>query len=553
VIMRGLWRASAIAFTIAGVMALGLTAEWNGGGRPPVRSQPSGPVTFERIRNAEGEPGNWLTYSGQYSGQRFSRLAAITATNVRRLRIKWIYQLRTIDTVETTPLVADGVMYLTRANDVIALDAATGRPYWTYSHPVPKGLALCCGRQNRGLALMDGRLFLATLDARLIALDASSGALLWSTKIADPADGYSSTAAPLVVKDKVITGIAGGEFGARGFIDAYDASNGTRLWRFQTVPGPGEAGHDTWAGDSWRSGGAPTWTIGSYDASLNLLYWGVGNPGPDWNGIQRAGDNLYSDSMVALDADTGALRWHFQFTPHDDHDWDATQIPVLVDAPFNGKLRKLLFTANRNGFFYVLDRQTGEFLLGREFALQTWAEGLDNRGRPILKPGITPTVGGVVIAPPSNGATNWWPPAYSPDTGWFYVMAYDGRGTFYSGDTENSYARGAMYLGGAASDEDPSSAGVSAVRALEPSTGRRMWEFPLASKSTSGLLATGGGLLFGGSIDGYVFALDASTGAERWHMSVGGAVMAPPIVYATRDVGYLAVAAGDAIVAFTLD
>jgi len=550
--MRWFWRAGIVGFIVAGGMALGLTADWEGSPRPE-RSSAPGAVTFERIRGADSEPWNWLTYSGQYSGQRFSRLTSITGANVRRLRIKWIHQLRTMDTVQTTPLVADGVMYLTRANDVIALDAASGRPFWTYSHPVPKGVAFCCGRQNRGLALMDGRLFMATLDARLIALDASNGTLLWSTPIADFRDGYSSTAAPLVVKDKVITGIAGGEFGARGFIDAYDASNGTRLWRFETVPGPGDPGHETWAGDSWRLGGAPTWTIGSYDPTLNLLYWGVGNPGPDWNGVQRAGDNLYSDSVVAIDPDTGALRWHFQFTPHDEHDWDATQVPVLVDAVFNGRVRKLLYTANRNGFFYVLDRQTGEFLLGREFALQTWAEGLDDRGRPILRPGTAPTVEGVVVAPPSNGATNWWPPAYSPGTGWFYVMAYDGRGTFYSSDSEDSYARGSMYLGGAASDDDPSNAGISAVRALDPLTGRRMWEFPVASKSTSGLLASAGGLLFGGSIDGYVFALDSSTGVERWHVSVGGAVMAPPIAYAVRDVGYLAVAAGDAIVAFTLD
>jgi alcohol dehydrogenase (cytochrome c) len=550
--MRWFWRTAVIGFIIAAGMALGLTADWEGASRP-ARSSAPGSVTFERIRNADAEPWNWLTYSGQYNGQRFSRLASITTANVRRLRIKWIYQLRTMDTIQTTPLVADGVMYLTRANDVIALDAATGRPYWTYSHPVPPGVAFCCGRQNRGLALMDGRLFLATLDARLVALDAASGSLLWSTPIAEARDGYSSTGAPLVVKDKVITGIAGGEFGARGFVDAYDVTNGTRLWRFQTVPGPGEPGHETWAGDSWRSGGAPTWTTGSYDPALNLLYWGVGNPGPDWNGIQRAGDNLFSDSVLAIDPDTGSLRWHFQFTPHDEHDWDATQVPVLVDASFNGRVRKLLYTANRNGFFYVLDRQTGEFLLGREFAMQTWADGLDARGRPILKPGTAPTIEGVVVAPPSNGATNWWPPAYSPDTGWFYVMAYDGRGAFFSSNVEDSYARGAMYLGGSASDDDPSNAGISAVRALDPLTGRRVWEFPLASKSSSGLLASAGGLLFGGSIDGYVFALDASTGAERWHVSVGGAVLAPPIAYAARDVGYVAVAAGDAIVAFTLD
>jgi alcohol dehydrogenase (cytochrome c) len=262
---------------------------------------------------------------------------------------------------------------------------------------------------------------------------------------------------------------------------------------------------------------------------------------------------LYSNSVVALDPDTGGLRWHFQFTPHDEHDWDATQVPVLVDAPFNGTRRKLMYFANRNGFFYVLDRQTGEFLLAREFALQTWADGIDVRGRPILRPGAAPTPEGVVVAPPANGATNWWPPSYSPDTGWYYVTAYDGRGTFYRGDSDEMHSPGWMFLGGSANDDDPSNAGTSAVKALDPATGRRMWSFPVATRSASGLLATAGGLVFGGSIDGYVFALDASTGAERWHSSVGGAVMAAPIAYSTRGVGYLVVAAGDAIVAFTVD
>lgn len=550
--MRGIWRAPVFGIVGALCVALLVAAAARERHRGSGRSGPvARPVTSERLRAAESDPANWLTYSGQYNGQRYSRLASVNPRNAGQLQIRWIYQLRTAAAVETTALVVDGIMYLTRANDVIALDAATGRPYWTYSHPLPAELALCCGRQNRGLAILDGRLYMATLDAKLVALDAASGMLLWTSVIADPREGYSSTGAPLVVGDKVITGIAGGEFGIRGFIDAYDAATGARVWRFETVPGPGAPGHETWAGDSWKTGGAPTWMTGTYDPALNLLYWGVGNPGPDWNGSQRGGDNLFSDSVVALDADHGTLRWYFQFTPHDEHDWDATQIPVLVDAVRDGRLRKLLYLANRNGFFYVLDRETGAFQLAREFALQTWAERIDERGRPILNPDIAPSAAGVFAAPSANGAANWWPPAYSPATGLFYVMAYDGGATFFS--SESPHVSGEMHLGGTIDEEDPTPDAISAVRAIDPFSGARVWEFLLKPKSMSGLLATAGGLVFGGSIDGYVFALDASTGADVWHRSVGGAVIAAPITYAVNDVQYVTIAAGDTIIAFSLN
>jgi alcohol dehydrogenase (cytochrome c) len=550
--VRALWRASrfGIVGVVCGALIVAAAArERSRTSEPSGRS--AGPVTYERLRSAESDSSNWLTYSGQYNGQRYSRLAAVNRHNAGRLQIRWIYQLRTGDAVETAPLVADGVMYLTRANDVIALDAATGRPYWTFSYPLPVTLPLCCGRQNRGLAILDGRLYMATLDAKLLALDASTGMLLWTTVIADPAEGYSSTGAPLVVKDKVITGIAGGEFGIRGFIDAYDAVTGARVWRFDTVPGPGAPGHETWAGESWQNGGAPTWMTGSFDPSLNLVYWGVGNPGPDWNGADRGGDNLYSNSVVALDVDSGTLQWHFQFTPHDEHDWDATQVPVLVDTVRAGRARKLLYFANRNGFFYVLDRETGAFQLAREFARQTWAERIDERGRPILRPNTSPTPSGVFVAPSANGAANWWPPAYSPATGLFYVTAYDGGATFFSG--ANAHVTGEMHLGGTIGEEDPAPDAVSAIRAIDPFSGARVWEFVLKPKSMSGLLATAGGLVFGGSIDGYVFALDASTGADLWHRSVGGAVIAAPITYAVNDAQYVAVAAGDTVVVFSVD
>jgi alcohol dehydrogenase (cytochrome c) len=550
--VRGFRRAP--AFVIVGALCAALIVAVAAHERLKLRDTPRAvprPVTYERLRAAEHDPSNWLTYSGQYNGQRYSRLTSINRRNASHLQIRWIYQLRTGDAVETTALVADGVMYLTRANDVVALDAATGRPYWTYSHPLPATLPLCCGRQNRGLAMLNGRLFMATLDAKLIALDAASGMLLWTAVVADPREGYSGTGAPLVVKDKVITGIAGGEFGIRGFIDAYDAATGARVWRFDTVPAPGAPGHDTWAGESWQNGGAPTWMTGSFDPALNLVYWGVGNPGPDWNGAHRGGDNLFSDSVVALDADRGTLQWHFQFTPHDEHDWDATQVPVLVDTVRDGRTRRLMYVANRNGFFYVLDRQTGAFQFAREFARQTWAERIDERGRPILKPGVSPSPEGVFVAPSANGAANWWPPAYSPATGLFYVTAYDGGATFFSSEAE--HVTGEMHLGGTIGEEDPAPDAVSAIRAIDPISGARVWEFLLKPKSMSGLLATAGGLIFGGSIDGYVFALDASTGADLWHRSVGGAVIAAPITYAVNDAQYVAVAAGDTIVVFSVD
>ena len=326
------------------------------------------------------------------ASQRYSRLVQIDKSNVAELQVKWIYQLRTLSDVETSPLVVDGIMYLTQSpSNVVALDGATGRPFWTYEHPLPEKLSLCCGRQNRGVAILGDKLFLGTLDARLIALEAKTGAVIWNVKSAEASEGYSKTAAPIVVKDKVISGIAGGEYGVRGFLDAYDAETGERAWRFYTIPGEGEKNNDSWEGDSWKTGGAPTWVTGSYDPELNLIYWDTGNPGPDWNGETRKGDNLYSDSVVALDADTGELEWYFQFTPHDVHDWDATQTPLLVDMEFDGRPRKLMLWPNRNAFFYVLDRETGEFLLGSPFAMQTWAKGLDERGRPIRIPNMFPS------------------------------------------------------------------------------------------------------------------------------------------------------------------
>ena len=443
-------------------------------------------------------------------------------------------------------------MFVTESpSNVVALDAATGRQYWRYEHDLPDDLRICCGRNNRGVAILGETLFMSTLDAHLVAIDARTGNLVWDTEVADHEAGYSKTAAPLIVKDQVVTGIAGGEFGIRGFLDSYDAVTGELEWRTDTIPGPDHPDNRTWAGDSWRTGGSPTWITGSFDPDLNLVYWGTGNPGPDWNGDVRMGDNLYADSALALDADTGEMAWYFQFTPHDVHDWDAIQVPILADIEYEGETRKVMMWANRNAFYYTLDRETGEFLVGKPFAKQTWASGLDENGRPIRLPDTFPTPEGVVVSPPIGGGTNWWSPAYSPRTGLFYVNAFDGEQEFFIRDEE--YEEGNEYTGGGGQQVLPIDHYQSAIRAIDPATGDRRWEFPIAPRSTSGLLTTAGDLVFGGTVDGYFFALDAVSGQELWHMTVGSRVHSAPLTYAVDGKQYVTIAAGNVVFTFGLD
>ena len=510
------------------------------------------PVSYDRLLNASEEPGNWLMYSGNFSSQRHSALDQVDVQNADRLRVKWVYQLADLGRAETTPLVVDGVMYVTESpSTVIALDARTGRTFWRYEHELPEDVNYCCGRNNRGVAILGDRLFMSTLDAHLVALDAKTGNVIWNAPVADTNHGYSKTAAPLIVKDKVITGVAGGEFGIRGFLDAYDAETGRQVWRVYTIPGEGEPGNDTWAGDSWTRGGSPTWVTGSFDPELNLIYWGTGNPGPDWNGEVRLGDNLYSDSVLALDADSGELKWYFQFTPHDVHDWDSTQIPVLADAEFDGRPRKLMLWPNRNGFFYVLDRETGEFLLGKPYVTVTWAERIDENGRPVRIPGMLPSVEGTLVSPSIEGGSNWWSPSYSPRTGLIYVMAYDGEQLFFT--REDEYIPGERYTGGGGQRVRPRDAYVSAVRAISPQTGERKWEYQVLGRSSSGLLTTASDVLFGGTVDGYFFALDARDGQELWTFNVGGLVHAAPITYLAGDDQYITITAGNTVFTFGLE
>jgi alcohol dehydrogenase (cytochrome c) len=350
---------------------------------PAVQAQ----VTSDRLVRAANEAQNWLTYSGGYFSQRHTPLRQVDLTNVKNLEMKWVLQNQVFGAWQSTPLVVDGVMYVTqRPNDVLAVDAQTGRAFWQYRYTVSPEARVCCGSNNRGVAILGDMLYMGTLDAHLVAIDAKNGRPLWNVAVGDPKLGYSITMAPLVVKDKVLVGVGGGEYGIRGFIAAFDAKTGKQAWRFYTIPGPGEPGHETWKGDAWKTGGGSIWVTPSYDPALNLTYWGVGNPGPDWNSDQRPGDNLYTDSVVALDADTGALKWHFQFTPNDTYDYDAVQVAVLADITWLGKPLRALFWANRNGFFYVLDRATGRFLSGVPFVKVNWASHLDERGRPVQTP-----------------------------------------------------------------------------------------------------------------------------------------------------------------------
>ncbi len=521
-------------------------------------------VAFDRILHATDEPQNWLTYSGTTMSQRYSPLNEITPTNVRGLELKWLYQVQSLEKFEATPLVVDGVMYTVAApNDVIALDAATGRVFWTYSY-APSPLArLCCGRVNRGLAILGHTVFMGTIDGHLLALDAKSGGLVWNVAVggARPDTGYGFTMAPLVIKDKVLIGSVGGEFGVRGFLVAIDAKTGKESWRFNTVPGPGEKGHDTWAGDSWKNGGGPLWVTGSYDPALNLTYWGIGNPGPDWNGDTRRGDNLYTESVVALDADSGALKWHFQFSPHDEFDYDAVQVPVLADIAFGGRTRKVMLWANRNGYMYVLDRTNGEFLLGKPFVKTNWTSGLDDKGRP--QNVKTPTPEGTLIYPGNQGGTNWYSPSFSPRTGLFYISSWmDTYSTYIKRPVD--YVEGQRFTGagpimsvrmlqpGPLVNRRLPEEGYGAIQAFDPKTGERKWAFNMSDMTESGVLSTASDLVFAGGREGYFFALDAKTGTLLWKASVGGAVSAGPMTYSINGKQHVAVSAGNALLVYAL-
>ncbi len=507
-------------------------------------------VTERQLRDAQSDPATWLTYGKNYAGWRYSELAEINTTNVSRLVPSWIRQTGEVGSHETTPLVFGGMMFVTGpSNHAGALDLLTGKLIWSYHKKPPEGLGLCCGEPNRGFAALGDKLFKVNIEATLVALDARSGSVVWERLIDDYKSGFSATGAPIVVKDKVVVGMAGAEFGTRGFIDAYYANTGERAWRFYTVAAKAEPGGDSWAGESWQRGGGSTWITGTYDPELNLIYWGTGNPGPGMDGNVRAGDNLYTCSLVAIDADTGKLKWYFQFTPHDTHDWDAVADPVLIDMTVKGRMVKAVVQANRNGYFYALDRTDGKLLASAPYTKINWSTGIGADGRPRLLPGLEPSEEGTKVCPGIGGGHNWSATSYSPQTGLYYFGSSDGCHLVYSHPQQ--YRRGQWYQASTETDI-PNEPAKGAVVAVDPRTGETRWRFEMVTSSPAGMLATAGGLVFTGDGQGYLVALDARTGKPLWHFQTGGTIIAPPITYTLNGKQQIAIAAGTSIITFAL-
>jgi alcohol dehydrogenase (cytochrome c) len=507
-------------------------------------------VTEQQLRDAQNDGATWLSYGKNYSGWRYSALDQISTATVGRLAPRWIYQTGEGGRIETTPLVVDGMMFVTGpSNHADALDLLTGKQIWHYHKAPPPGLNMCCGEVNRGFATLGGKLFKVNIEATLVALDARSGAVLWEKEIVDHKQGFTATGAPLIVKNKVVVGMAGAEFGTRGFIDAYDPNTGERIWRFYTVPTKGEPGGDTWSGDSWERGGGSTWITGTYDPELNLIYWGTANPGPGMDGTVRAGDNLYTCSLVAIDADTGKLKWYYQFTPHDTHDWDAVADPVLIDLDVKGRKVKAVVQADRNGFFYALDRTNGKLLHAAPYTKVTWATGIGADGRPLVVPGLEPSETGVKVCPSLGGGHSWSATAYSLQTQLFYFGTIDGCDVYYRNKQE--FHPGQWYQ--ASTDAPiPSEPMTGAIVAVDPATGKTRWRFEMVTSTSAGTLATAGGLVFTGDGQGYLVALDARTGKPLWHFQTGGGIGAPPITYTLHGKQQVAVAAGSSIMTFAL-
>lgn len=501
----------------------------------------------------EGADVDWPTYHGSYTGNRHSELDQINQRNIAGLAPRWFFPVPDQSMIEGTPIVIDGIMYVTGVNQVFALDAETGREIWQYSRPRTEGLVgdAAIGL-NRGVAIRGDLLFTVTDDAHAIALNRWTGALAWDVEMADSRDHYGAIAAPLAVDDIVLFGISGGDTGLRGFLDAYEAETGKRAWRFWTIPAPGEPGSETWGDPEILARGCgATWLTGSYDPQLDLLYWATGNPCPDLNGDRRPGDNLYTNSVLALRPRTGELVWHFQFTPHDTHDWDAQEPLLLVDEEFQVERRKLLLQGNRNGFFYVLDRITGEFLLGEPFIEQTWAEGIAPDGRPIVRPGSDPTEEGSAVCPAIRGATNWWASSYSPETKLFYLMVHESCMVYTKDD--RGWERGKSWLGGTfrLTDESPNQ---RHIRALDIQTGQTVWNYPQTGNSTtySGVLSTAGGLVFFGEDSGAFAALDATTGTPVWHFQANQEWKASPMTYMVGGRQFVAIGSGLGFWSFAL-
>jgi len=502
--------------------------------RQPAPQSP--PVTVDDLRNGLKNPSRWLTFSGDYTGRRHSPLKQLTPKNVAGLVPQWSFQTEVPGFpgrgLENSPLALDGILYVTgNNNQAWALDGRTGRPIWSYRRTLPPNFSasVCCGPVNRGFGILGNRLYMGTLDAHLVALDRLTGSVIWDVAVGDLKNANAITAAPLVVRDKVVIGVAGGDFASRGFIDAYDAQTGARAWRFNTIPGPGEPGSESWPNSEVAArGGGAVWVTGSFDPSLNLVYYGTGNPNPDYYGGDREGDNLYTCSLVALDADTGRLRWHYQFTPHDIHDWDSAHVPVQADLTIGGRLRNVIMVANRNGFFYTLDRENGALLVGKPFIDgSNWAKEIGANGRPIVLDDIgTPEK----CLPDNHGGTNFQPPSFDPDRKLFFVTAHETCAVWEPRKPTPPIRLGERVPSGGrrlvAGREQ-----FASLRAIDPTTGERKWEHRYRSYPstvsldlTGGLMSTASGLVFSGDNDGYFYAFDASSGKELWRYQTGAPV-----------------------------
>lgn len=512
-------------------------------------------LTYQRLRNSRLEPNNWLTYWGDYEGDHFSSLTQINPTNVQQLQARWAVQMPAGPLLEATPLVVDGMLYTTYTSDsaagVYAIDAQSGLVIWKFERRQRKMNPQQSNPFNRGVAVLGDRLFFGTLDAAMVALDLRTGHVLWETQVADTMAGYSITEAPLAIDGKIVVGVAGGEFGIRGFVDAYDATTGTRLWRFYTIPGPGELGHETWSGDSWKQGSGATWMTGSYDPRLNLLYWTVGNPGPDLNGDVRKGDNLFTCSVVALDPENGKLKWYYQFTPGDTHDWDANEDVILADRVVDGIPRKFMLQADRNGLFYVLDRTTGKLDFAKPYVTQTWNGGFHPDGTPILLPGWKARPEGSVVSPSFIGGADWQNPSYDRLNSILYVSATVGGLTgFQSGPDQ--YEMGKQYLGGRPFFP-PNQKPYCEMLAIDARNGKTLWTYRMYRNSmAAGVLASKAGLVFLATGDGNLIALDAKAGRALWHFQTGASIASSPISYSVNGTQFVAISAGNTLYSFAL-
>ena len=496
---------------------------------------------------------DWPTYNGETGGNRFTELTQINKDNVAKLTARWTFTMPNAGRLQMTPVVVDGIMYVTAPDQCFALDAGTGRQIWKYE--VKQGTRR--GRRdsgpNRGVGVAGDRVFMETYAAHLVALNRFTGELLWDSVIADPGKSYFATSAPLPAGDLVISGVGGGEHGANGFVAAFDQATGKEAWRFSSVPKRGEPGSETWKGQELDHGGAPTWFTGSYDAELDTVYWPTGNPSEEYNGDNRPGDNLYSDCILALDRKTGKLKWHYQFTPHDLWDWDSTETSVMINADWKGQQRKLMLHADRNGFFYVFDRGTGELLLAKQFLRNvTWASGIGADGRPVKLPNQEPTDAGTKVCPSQDGATNWFSPSYSPLTGLYYFQTFE-KCSYYSKSENETWEPGKTYLGGS-QRTSPDPKPVRELKALDIRTGKVVWTLPQPgpAQSWGGTIATASGLVFFGEEGGALVAADATSGKPLWSFATNETWKASPMAYSFDGKQYLAVASGASVLAFAL-